>query len=53
MYVRIELGGNKWWNTSDANEWFKSIRHKEMCNFIPIDIEVLYTSVAKTTIDRN
>jgi hypothetical protein len=49
---RDELKVIQWKNTDQAHEWFSSIKNKNSCSFIQMDIKEFYQSITREILDN-
>ena len=51
--LRHKLNLNKWKNTEDVINWFKSIKDKQHCKFVIFDIKDFYPSIKESLLKQS
>jgi hypothetical protein len=51
--LRQKLKINQWKNTNEVLEWFSSIKNKNSCSFVQLDIKEFYPSITKEIFDAS
>ena len=51
--LRHKLNLNKWKNTEDIINWFKSIKDKQHCKFVIFDIKDFYPSIKESLLKQS